>query len=300
MTVAPFGIQSVKLNGTYYTGVQGHGGDYGAEIISPESDGVVHETLHSIGRLSPRANFATLAIGTMLDALDDNEDAPMKALDGTNGLVMVGAKDDTNAPNYASGSVHEALTGLRGLVYMTGISCQGGANPAVMSLGAAFSSSDGTTAALVPSAVALPTQPVPAEAWVLSSIAHNATELDGFSNLNWSCDCRVRQIHSGSDVYPRMVSAGGSGGPIRHRITFDTTDLAWLRSIGALGSTSSLAFTFTQLAQGGTRSLTTRTITVNGRLGIVRNPGTGSQGGAMSGSVEFLPRFDGTNKPVTW
>jgi hypothetical protein len=92
MTVAPFAIQSVKLNNTYYTGIQGHGGDYGVEIVSPESDGVVHETLHSIGRLSPRASFSTLAVATMFGALNDSTDAPMKALDGTNGLIMVGAK----------------------------------------------------------------------------------------------------------------------------------------------------------------------------------------------------------------
>lgn len=300
MTVAPFSIQSAKFNNTYYSGLQGHGADYGLELISPESDGTVHETLHSIGRLFPRANFSTLAIQTMLAALNDSTDAPLKALDGTNGLVLVGAKNADNAPGYASGSNHEAITGLRGLLYATGLSCAGGAAPAVLNLAAAFISDNGSNAALTPSAVALPTQPTPVEAWVLSGINHNAAALDGFSNLNWSIDARVRQVHSGSDLYPRMVAAGGSGGPIRHRLTFDTTDLAWIRSLGALGSTAAITFTLAQLAQGGTRGATVGTFTFNGRFSVVRNPGTGGTGNPMSASVEVLPRWDGTNKPVTW
>ncbi len=300
MTVSPFAIQSIKLNGTYYSGVQGHAADYGQEIISPSSDGVVHETLHSVARYMPRASFSTLALKTVMDALNDNTDAPMKPLNGTTGLILVGAKEATDAPGYAGSTVHEAYTALNGLVYATNISCAGGASPAVLSLGAAFSSTDGSTAALVPSAVALPTQPTPAEAFICSSLSHNGTPLDGFSNINLSCGANVRQIHSGGDIYPRMVTAGPSSGPIRWRLTFDTTDLAWVRSLGAIGSTSSLVLVFTQLAQGGTRSGTTYTFTFNSRLIRPASGPSGSSGSPMKASIECLPRWDGANKPATW
>jgi hypothetical protein len=300
MTVSPFSIQSVKLNGNYYSGVQGHAADYGSEMISPASDGTVHESLHSVGRYTPRASFSTLALKTMMDALNDSTDAPMKALNGTTGLVMVGAKEATSAPGYAGSTVHEALTALNGLVYATGISCAGGTSPAILSLAAPFYSTDGTAAVLVPSAVALPTQPTPAECFVWDSITHNSVALDGFSNFNLSIGVNVRQIHSGADIYPRLITAGPAAGPIRWRLTFDTTDLAWARTIGAAGSTSTLTASFTQLAQGGTRSGTTYGFTFNSRYMRVTQAAGGSQGSPMKASVEVLPRWDGTNKPVTW
>ncbi len=213
---------------------------------------------------------------------------------------MVGGKEDSSAPGYAASTVHEALTALNGLVYATGVSCAGGVSPAILSLAAPLYSTDGSAAVLVPSAVAIPTQPVPAECFVWSALTHNAVPLDGFSNFNLSFGLNVRQIHSGADIYPRMIDAGPAAGPIRHRLTFETTDLAWARGIAAAGSTSSLTATFTQLAQGGTRSGTTYTFTFNSRYIRVTQAQSGSQGSPMKASIEVLPRWDNVNKPVSW
>jgi len=295
-----FAIQAVKLNNVLLSGIQGHAADYGRTVRSRASDGIVQPTFRQITRLAPRAQFSTLSLKTFFDALNDSLDAPMKKLDATNGLQLVGARADASLPGYASGSVHEALTALRGVLYATGLTWGGPDDEAVLSLAAYFISSNGTVDALIPSQVALPTQPIPTERFDLTSLTIGGTAVDGVSGFALSIDPKPRFRHNQGKVYPEAVFCAGVNDPVDVSLRFQVADLALARTIGALATAAQVVAVFSNFNQNSaTRGANTVTLTLNNCLVHHTDAASGNQGSEMGSTLECLPRRDGANRMLT-
>jgi len=295
MPLDRFAIQQIKFNaGTAsFSGVQGQAADYGQALISRQSDGILQPTSRSISRLAPRASFSTLAVDTWITALNGNALWPMKALDASNGLVLVGAKAATSDAAYAAGSVHEALTALRGIVFANSFAWGGPDSDLVASLSALFISSDGDAAALVPSAVALPAQPIPVGGFDLTSLTIGGTGVDGVSNLSISGDPKMAQRWNHNKVYPQQIHGAGLNSPLDVSMSFGVEDMTLARSIGALGSTGQVVATFQRYAlNSATRGSVTITFTLNNCLIRLANPHDGRQGSPVSAALEVLPTAD--------
>ena len=170
-----FAIQAIQINNSEYAGTTGTTVDRGFNTTTENSDGVVQETVQFVEQEAASAEVTTWALGTILGILGTSGTSvfPFLALDGSNGLVMAGAKAASNAPAFAGSSVHLARTGLNGVIYMS--NCRWSLKQkAEMTLKAMLvGNGDGTTAAVVASTIALPTQVQPTEGWTLSALTIN-------------------------------------------------------------------------------------------------------------------------------
>lgn len=309
MTTHDFAIQAAMLNGTdaanILAGVTGVGGDYGQDIRSPHSDGTVHQTLHYIRRFAPGAQLSTRQLGTVLDMLDDSTDAPVKALDASNGLVMRAARHESNAPGYGSGTVHELITALRGAIFATGVqwSADGGAS---LDLGALFFSSDGDAAAIARSQGALASVlPTPEEAWDLASVTIStdaASGIDGIQDLTLGINAGMRQKWTTGKPYPVLVhGAGGGAGPVQVGLELTTTDRALERTFAAAGTTErTVTVVFKKYAQGGVLGSDTVTFTLSKCHVQSAGPIATQIGSPDAARLIVRPRYDGSTLPLSW
>lgn len=301
MSLAVYGIQAVNFNATQYAGTQGVAADYRRIIRTRNSDGVVQPTFRHISQLAPSAKLSSLALKSWVSALNDSSDFLVKALDGANGMKLYGAKAASSLAGYASGTVHEQLAALLGAVWAEGISWDGQNGEASIDLAAAFLSSDGSTAALIPTAVALPTQPIPTERFDLTSLTVGGTEVDGVASVSLSIDPKPLLRHNNGKVYPTALTFAGASDAMEVALRFTVLDLALARSIGALGTTGQVVVTFSKFnANSATRGSDTVTFTLNNCLVHHPTPHSARQGAPIDCQIEVLPSRDGSNRMLSW
>jgi hypothetical protein len=289
-----FAIQQIKFNNTLYPGIAGWSFDPGDNINSDALDSTVHETAHHGMETAPTADMTTRDLG-FLGVLDGSTDIWQKAMDGTNGLVLVGGKAATNAPGYQGGSVHVARTGLRGSLFGTGISWSKGGK-AELALRGMMISADGTTPAISTTAIALPTPPASDFGWKLSALNLNGSSIGAVESAGISVDPKAAFDYLAGLPEPTDVMMAGVNGPAVWRGTASIGDCD-------LGSgTGVVSYVFRRLATGGGFSVaanSTLTVTFNSNWSIEAGL-SGQTGSPMSRSLLVLPRYNGTTKPVTW
>jgi hypothetical protein len=299
MSLDQFSPQQIKLNNSAHSffGVLGQAADYGATVVGRQSDGQVQITSRSIPRLAPRASWSTYAPDLLIDAMDDSPLWPILALDASNGLVMVGAKAATSNAGYASGSVHEALTALRGCVYATGFTWDGPDSDLVGAFAALFISSTGeaNAPALVPSQVALPAQPIPVPGFDLTSLTiAGGTAVDGVSGFAVAGDPRLTQRWNHGKPYPQQIHGAGLNNPLIVTGGFATEDMALARSIGAIGSVGTVVATFNRHGEASATRASGAgnviTITMANCLARLASAHEASQGSPARATIELLPR----------
>lgn len=289
-----FAIQQIKFNNTLYPGVSGFTVNPGQEINSDQLDGTVHETAHHGMETAPVADLSTRNLG-FLSTLADSTDVWVKAMDGTNGLELIGAKAASQNAGYASGSVHLSRKMIRGVLLGTALnwSKKGKAELVLKGMGI---SADGTTPALSPSLIALPALPTPDFGWKLQALTLNGSAMSAVDSCNITVDPKAEFDYQTSLPEPIDVLMAGVNGPAIWRL---------LASVGDcdLGSgTGAVSAVYKRLANGGGWSVaanSTLTVTFNSNWSIEESVG-GQVGGAMNRSLVVRPYYNGTTKPVTW
>ncbi len=291
--MARFGIQQIKLNNVLYPGIKGYQLDRGVEVNSEGSDGVVYQTAHHVLRRKPMAELTTYSLKTIITALADGTDFPVLALDASNGLIMYGGKQASNAVGYNSSSVHETRTGLRGVVYLAGIRWSP-PNPAEAILKALFISSDGTTASIASSSVvALPTAPFPNFGFELSALTLNGVSIPEVNSLDIEIDPHFDFDFSAGLPEPVAIVGAGSNGKLAITAKADVGCL----DLGA--GTGACSAVFTQLANGGGFGSATVTMTFNSAWSNEENIG-GENNRLMNKGLLVRTVHNGSTKPLTW
>lgn len=296
MSLDQFSLQQIRLNASAATlhGVTGQAADYGATVVGRQSDGQVQITSRSIPRLAPRASWSTYAPDLLLNALDGSTLWPIKMLDGVNGLVLVGARAATSNAGYAAGNVHEALTALRGCVYATGFQWDGPDSDLIGAFAALFISADGDAAALVPSQVALPAQPIPVAGFDLTSLTIAGTAVDGVNGFSVAGDPKLVQRWNHGKPYPQQIHGAGLNNPLMVTGGFSVEDLSLARTIGAIGAVGSVVATFKRYGESAAARATgagnTITMTFANCLARLASAHEASQGSPARASIELLPR----------
>jgi hypothetical protein len=290
-----FAIRQIRFNSTLHAGIAGWSFDPGRDISSDALDSTVHETAHHEMQTAPTADLTTRNLG-FLATLDGSTDIWQKAMDGTNGLVLIGGKSNPNAPDYASGSVHVARTMLRGSIFGTGISWSKGGK-AELALRAMGISANGTTAAVGTTAIALPAQPVPDFGWKLESLTLDGDTIGAVESCGVTVDPKAAFDYLAGLPEPTDILMAGVNGPAVWRGNASIGDC----DLGGDG-TGAVSFVFRRQASGGGWSAaanSTLTITFNSEWTIEESI-SGQSGTPMSRSLVTRPLYNGTTKPVTW
>ncbi|HYG69179.1 MAG TPA: hypothetical protein VD838_16025 [Anaeromyxobacteraceae bacterium] len=287
-----FGIAQISLNGTLRAGVRGYQLDRGLEIESDGSDGVVYETAHHLIAAKPMADITSLSLKTMLSALNDSTDLPLESLDGASGLVMYGQKAASNAPGFASGSVHLTRTGLRGLIYMAGLRWSRGSK-AEMALRAMFKAASGETDPITAGSGALPTQPTPDLGFALSSLTLAGDTIDTVNSFEIGIDPKFEFEYSTGLPYPTDITGAGANGKLA------ITGRADLGDCDLGDGEGSCVAVFKRYAIGGGFGSDTVTLTLNAAWSTEEGIG-GENGSPMGRNLFIRTRHDGSTKPFTW
>lgn len=287
-----FAIQQVRFNNALYPGISGWNVSPGLDVNSDQLDGTLHETAHHVMETAPTAELTTRNLG-FLSTLDGSLDVWVKAMDGTNGLELIGGRANSALPGYASASTHLSRKGIRGVLLGTGITWakKGKAELALRGL---FTSADGTTAALAKASnIALPTVPTPDYGYKLTSLTINGSSLAAVESVDISCDAKAEFEYQAGLPEPVDVLMAGVNGAAMWRLN---------ASVGEcdLGEgTGSVAAVFTRLTHGGGLSANTVTVTFNGNYSIEEGVG-GTSGSSMTKQLVVRPRIVSTTRPVSW
>lgn len=290
-----FAVQQTRFNNVLYPGISGWSHDPGDNISSDQLDGTVQESAHHHMQTGPTADLTTRDLG-FLSVLNGSTDIWQKAMDGTNGLVLIGGKANANAPGYQGGSVHLARTGLRGSLLGTGINWSRGGK-AELALRGMMISADGTTPAVDPTAIALPAAPVPDFGWVVSALTLDGDSIGSAESVGVTVDPKAAFDYFDGLPEPTDVLMAGVNGAAVWRLAASIGDC----DLGGNG-TGAVSVVYRRLATGGGFSVaanSTLTITFNSAWSVEAGVG-GQVGSPMSRSMIVRPRQNGATKPVTW
>lgn len=294
--MSQFNIQAIKFNNVFYGGTRGTFYDIARNVLSLGDTGQVHETLHTAIQAKPLAEWTAHAGKSWIDILTDSTDIYAKKLDGTNGLILYGAKADSAMPGYASGTVHASQSCLNGVIYLAGIRWSLGQHMEFMFKAylRSVAGSGGTDPVTESVAVALPTQVVSAEAFTLSALVLNGAAVKGVKSLELAIDPRFEHEHDTGLPFPVDVIGGGTNGPVQIRLEAEITD----RQLATEG-TGSVSFVATSLAQGGFLGGNTITGTLNSAWSLRSGPEGGEGGASQTRKLTCRPRWNGSTKPLT-
>jgi hypothetical protein len=290
-----FAVQQIRFNNTLYPGVSGWSYDPGDNINSDQLDSTVQETAHHHMQTGPTADLATRDLG-FLATLNGSTDIWQKAMDGTNGLVLIGGKANANAPGYQAGTVHVARTGLRGSLFGTGINWSKGGK-AELALRGMMISANGTTAAVSDALVALPTAPDPDFGWVVSALTLDGDSIGAAESVGVTVDPKAGFDYLAGLPEPTDVLMAGVNGAAMWRLAASIGDC----DLGGNG-TGAVSVVYRRLATGGGFSVaasSTLTVTFNSAWSVEGGIG-GQAGSPMARSILVRPRQNGATKPVTW
>lgn len=292
-----FAFNMVKLNGSLLTGISSPSFDR-REIEKPLAhDATLHQTGASVIRTAPMASFTTVAMRALFSILGTGDEVPFIALDGTNGLELIGGKIATAAPGYLGTSTHASRKMASGDAYLRRVSWTPGdvarAEMEVFGIGAT-----GSTDPAASATVALPTLPTNTEQMVLSGLS-----LNGFAPTEIaSLDIQITHQGENNDdeicyntglPHPVLCKRAGVGGATEVILTAEILDLTSTWTNGAV------AAVFTSLAtQSVGLGSPTATVTINTPLireKIIR----GEDGRPAKRQITARGLFDGTNRPIT-
>lgn len=285
-----FGIQQLKANGTLYPGFSGETIVRGFDVNTDQTDGVQYETMQHILQVKPGMDATSLNLKAMITLLASSTDLPLLTLDGVNGVQFVGGKANSGLPGYLGGSVHTARTAINGLIYMAGVRWSP-AQRAEMSLKGMFFSTDGTTASIAQSLVALPTQAVPDNGFALAAMTVNAATIGAVNSVDLTCDPKFEYDYTAGLPEPTGINGAGARGAlgIRLRADIGDADLA--------NGTGSVSLLFKRYANGGGFGTDSVTFTLNGNFSYEDQVG-GSAGSPIGKQLVVIPTWNGTVKPL--
>jgi hypothetical protein len=223
---------------------------------------------------------------------------------GAEGLVVAlldlyAQLTDQTTAKRSSGSGHDKYTMATGLLLPRQLSVSQG-QPAKVTWEAIGVNAAGTTNPVIRATAAMPAITGVTELFTLGPIKINGTSYEGIQDLTVDFGCTER-VHVGSGaVYPQLVYLE----TIAPRVTIKTEDsglIAVLTTEGvAQGTTDSLLY-LRKMDKNGKRvgDATPEHICIAVDDGIWKpNEVSGSHPGAVTGSFECRPTYDGSNLPL--
>jgi hypothetical protein len=294
-----FAIQAFNFNGTQFGGATGWQYDAGREVDSEGLDGLQYETQHHEMMTKPVADITTRNLKAVIAALNGPTsnlaqcDFPFKAMNGTTGLQLIASKATSDAPGYASGSVHEQRAMALGVLYAAGVSYSQGGKAELRLRGMGRTSVAAVTTDPVQiSQVALPTQPASDFGYVLTALLLNNQAIAQPTSFELSIDPKFAWRYLRGYPFPTDIVGAGVAGPtvIQARVSVGDLDLG--------AGTGTCSAVFTKLASGGGFGTDTVTFTLNGQWSQEQgmNAAVGSD---ATRDLLVRTRWDGTTRPLT-
>ena len=289
-------IDSVSLPGSSTTDF-----DRRQEIMALGAGGTIHETFFTIKRESPKISFNTISVKALLAILSlaGVEKIPFKKI--TTGLDFNLAKMDGDAPAYETTGHLGKRLGAGSMLYLNGLNWSNGGNGLEASCDCFGLSADGTTSPVTDVTGVLTTSTdLSLETFGLYSLTVGGVTIANPSSVGFTIEHMaennvVDQCFNADLPYPTMVTHAGANGQckIRGNITLGGLVNA------AIPNTGTMVAVFKQYDFGGGFSATSSiTVTLLGGF-IQQGPIKGSNGAMASRDIVVMPRWDGTNKPLT-
>lgn len=292
-----FAFNAVRFNNSLLGGITSPSFDRRESQLRRGDDGQVHQTLAHIVRAAPRAGFETVACRALAAILGTGDETPFIALDGTNGLELLGLKLNTAGPGYASGSVHARRKGASGHLYLDGLTWSPG-DVARMRASAFFTSSGGSTDPITTDTTTAPTLPVNTEQMVLTSLTIASTAATRVQSFDLAIDHRAENnvesvCFSTGLPYPLIVAGAGINGPVDTTLSVDVLDLDT-----SYGSSGTVVAVFTSLSNLGVGiGSATMTVTLS-NCTIREETVSGGEGQAGTRRLTIKPTYNGSTVPL--
>lgn len=287
----------VKVNNTTIPGITDAVFDEREVDAILADDGQLHVTSAQVMQTAPIATFTTRAARSLALLLGTGDEVPVVALDGTNGIDLIGAKADT-VPGLESGSVHARRQFLNGLLLLDRLSYRPGDD--LMASATAFArSTAGGTDPVIRTPTTAPTLPLGTERCGLSTLSLGGTSaLRGLLSLDIEIQHQVENnsaadgCYDGGLPHPVLLKQPGPGGASMVRAVVETLDLTTSFANGALVAAFAAG---NHLGVG--LSASTLTASVNG--GLIRTRSIRGPGGAAARRIEVIGAFNGSTRPFT-
>lgn len=284
-------LQAVTIDATVLSGIRGYNLDRRERMLSPDTDGTLHQTFHAAKRAAPKVDFSTVAVESLMGILTGSLDAPMKNI--TTAVDFCFALQASATPGY--NGTHRGIRLTKGHIYLAGLRWSPGADGLEAACSAFGLSADGTTD---PVSLITPTLPTvtPVEVFTLTSLTLGGLAVTKCSSLDIGIDAKAENnveevCYDLGLPHPKEMAVAGAAGPIEVSGTVEMLDQG-----GAPTTSGSLIAEFTQYAFGATLSANTLTVTINAAL-IREEARTG--GRPSTRRFKILGRHDGTNRPIT-
>lgn len=270
------------------------------DVRAPRADdGTLHQTTTAVRRTAPMARFGTVAVRTLAGVLSGSSELPMVALDGSNGLEMIGGKINSAGPGYLATSTHARRVAITGQLYLAGLNWR--INDVLeAACEAFFYAAAGGTDPVTAGVVALPTPALNTEQLVLTALTIGGTAFgDGCVSAGFSiahqCENNDEEIcYNAGLPHPVALKQAGVGGASEIVGSFETVDLST-----AVPASGTVVATFTLLAPLGVGIGSTGiTVTLNTCL-LREEEIPGQNGQAAKRKISAYPTFNGTNRPIT-
>lgn len=287
-----FAFNAVKLNNAFLKGIRQPDFQVREKQVVSDTDGSIWQTSAPVIRAAPMAKFDTVAVKALFALMGTSSFPPFVALDGTNGLELLGLKINPTGPGYDATAVHASRKCLNGLLMLSGLSWKPG-EVLSASVDAYLLATAGGTNPVVASTVALPSIPVNTEQLVLSSISG----IPSTRIAAWDVAIAHQVENNDEQVcynhglpYPVLAKQPGTGGAVEIILTVETTDLTTAVTNGAVTST------FGVLNHNGV-GLAAGTATVVLNNPQIREESIGSKPAMRK--ITIRATWDGTTQPIT-
>lgn len=287
-----FAFNVVKLNNAFLKGIRQPDFQVREKQAVSDTDGSIWQTSAPVIRAAPMARFDTVAAKALFVLMGTSSFPPFVALDGTNGLELLGLKINATGPGYDATSVHASRKCLNGLLMLADLSWKPG-EVLTATAEAYLIATVGSTNPVVASTIALPTVPVNTEQLVLSTISGiPSTRIASWDvSISHQVENNDEQIcYNHGLPYPVLAKQPGTGGAVEVLLTIETTDLTTAISNGTVVST------FAVLNHNGVgTSAGTATVTLNNPQ--IREEGI--TGKPAMRKIVIRATWDGSTQPIT-
>ncbi len=265
--------------------------------VIADGQGTLYRTGVSAIRDAPMARFQTISVYALnaLIVAGGITAMPSLALDGTNGIELIAARNNDAGPGYKGGSVHARRQMKAGQLDLNSLSWR--PNDVLVAACSAYGlSTDGDAAVVISDQVALPTLPLTSEQLVLSSLSFGGVTPPEVVSLD--IDIGHQTANDNDEICyntghpsPILLAQTGVAGPAAVEATIEVLDLT-----SAPTSGGAMTAVFTAVSNLG-MGLATNVVTAVINTSFIRE--VSLQGRPGHRRFHVIGTYDGTNRPFT-
>lgn len=298
MTLAQAAFNYVAVNSTALGGVTNPHLDRREKQKPLENSGNIHQTGSSVISAAPMFSFTTIAVRALVTLIGTSAQLPFLALDGSNGVQLIGLVPALAGPGYASGSVHPQQQAVAGDLYIKALRWSIGEVLTADVEGFPIDASgDGADDPFDGTLVAAPATVLNAEQLTLGGVTANGTAVNGITSIELSVGHKGEnnepEICNNSGLpFPVVTKKAGIGGSSEIILTIETTDMA-----ASLSGVVVLTF-YVLNPLGVGQGSTGITLSLSGTI-IRPVDFKGSDGQAGKRQLSVRATYNGSTKPLT-